>query len=83
MEVFRNQQEVRTERHLALPSPICRGEVKYRHQESTSMNQIRIQKNNPVLTQLQLNMMPLNVTRDPLAVTSNVQSIEEHFRKNS
>lgn len=82
MEVFRNQQEVRTERYLALPSPICR-EAQYRQQESTSKNKIRIQKNNPVLTQLQLNMMPLNSARDILAPATNVESIEEHFRKNS
>lgn len=82
MEVIRNQREVPTERCLALPTPISR-EEKYRQHEITSKNHIRIQKHNPVLTQLQLNKIPLNITRDNLPLDSNIVSIEEHFRKNS
>ena len=82
MEVIRNQQQVRTERILAFPIPINR-EVKYRQPQISSNNNIKIQKTNPVLTQLQLNMMPLSTPADPLAPDSQFVSIEEHFRKNS
>lgn len=82
MEVIRNQQEVRTERILAFPIPIDR-ESKYRQTENSSNNNIKIQKPNPVLTQLQLNMMPLHPSTEPLTLDSQFMSIEEQFRKNS
>ena len=80
MEVIRNQQEVRTENTLAFPTPINR-EGKYRQAENSSNNIIKIQKLNPVLTQLQLNMMSLHPSAEPLALDSQLMSIEEHFRK--